>query len=398
MNKAEACTAFADVCRQKMPRSRVQYLDIGDYLAVSTHVLLKFAPKRQQQEITSAIGTMVSKLPNADVNVIGLHATHFCAGLPIFPCQVKAVASIRATVFITLLDDVYACRKRLEQAGYPFAYNQLLSWRQIECGIGDNLAAALGTENIYIAGKHPRITLFRLLFEPQCPRLYSASQITKVRDDTDLKNEINAHRERIHQEFVVFDPLTVDDRLLINGLPPSEDDGLTFAVDATERWSCELTHLGKEYAPLIPEGDGFFPLTIDVGEARALSTPVKGSGFRNPIDAQITHRDFRYIDQADVIAAYRPRLGGYESPGVAAEKTYAAGIGATPVVEYSTEQDVSDSVSKPFSTELPGPMLTDLEAFYIALRKTAQAEARRRCKERGSFYKQFETCRTRFAG
>ncbi len=371
----------------------MQYLDIGDHIDVSSLVLLKQNPRRQQSEVLSGLKKISKQLKKAHLNIIGLHATHFCNGIPIFPCSAEALSLVSPDMSITLLDDVYACRIRLEKAGYPFNYSQLLLWRQIELGIADSLAAACKCENVFFAGKHPRIAMYRLVFEPRCPRIYSASQITNVRNSPELAKEIDKHRERIHKQFVVFDPLTIDDRILINTIPPTTFTETTHGIQMGLRWPCGLSHLGEDYKPLIEDGTDFFPLTVDVSETRDLAKPVERISIRNVIDAQITNRDFRYIDQSDVVSAYRPRLNGKESGGVAAEKTYASGVAEKPVVEYSTKTDLVGFGSRPFSTDLSGPVISELDAFYAALVKTAKSEATRRCARSREICARFEAFR-----
>jgi len=140
-----------------------------------------------------------------------------------------------------------------------------------------------------------------------------------------------------------------------------------------------------------------FPLTIETDEGRELSKPAERRSHRSIIDAQIRHRDFRYIDQSDVVSAYRPRLNGHQSSGVAAEKTYAAGTGATPVVEFTPAEDVKKIESEPFSAPLPGPVFDTLSEFYRALDKTARQEAQRRYVRKQAWYRKFEGFRNSFA-
>ncbi len=374
-----------------MTRARIQVLDIREYLGDSTHVLLIRPQKKQREAVTEAIGRMSGRLPEADLNIISLHACHQCGSIPVFPCTSEAVKGLDPAICITLIDDVYSCRKRLKRGGYPYRHHQLLNWRQIECGIADLIADASSIENVYLAAKHPSMMVYRLLFEPKRPRLYSASQITNVRDNPQARKEIEAHRRHIHQEFVVFDPLTVDDRILVNSLPGEDPEGETFQVGFDARWPSDLSEIGPHYESLVPEDPNLFPLTVEVKEAEELNRPDQMSSPMSTIDAQITQRDYRYIDQADVMAAYRPRFLGHESRGVAAEKGYAAGAtGATPVVEYSPPEDTADTASRPFSTPLPGPVLTDLHRFYEMLDSTARAEADRRYQRNAERYRIFE--------
>ena len=132
-----------------------------------------------------------------------------------------------------------------------------------------------------------------------------------------------------------------------------------------------------------------FPIEISKQEAQYLNRPLERSSYRSPIDTQIRSRDFRYIEQSDVMAAYRPRLNGRESPGVAAEKTYAAGMGVTPVVEFSPPSDTRGMASRPFSTTLLGPACTTKTGFYKKLSQVAAAEAKRRCQSKRDYYARF---------
>lgn len=400
VRKRQAGESLASVCRHQLPACKVQYLDVADFLSVSTHLLLDYTPKEQQDEVTQAIARLAVSLKRANLNIIGLHASHLSYGIPVFPCSAEAVSVLGPHLFITLLDDVYACRARLAGDGYPYSCYLLLNWRVMECGVADHLASACKVENIYLAAKHPRMTAYRLLFEPRMPRLYSASQITAVRDDPQLRQEIEQHRRRLHQQFVVFDPLTTDDRVLVNSLP-KEPRGTSITIGTEARWPCDLSDLGEDYACLVAENGSLFPFQIDVREAIELSTPLERRSFRSPIDAQITQRDFRYIDQSDVVSAYRPRLNGHESSGVAAEKRYAAGTGKRPVVEYSTQDDLDkfyhETESRPFSTPLLGPACTTPDQFYGKLAEIAKRESARRYGQRRRSYARFEAFRDAFA-
>ncbi|KPK47816.1 MAG: hypothetical protein AMK72_07915 [Planctomycetes bacterium SM23_25] len=339
---------------------------------------------------------MSGRLRDADLNILSLHACHQCGSIPVFPCSSEAVKGLDPAICITLIDDVYSCRQRLERGGYPYGYHQLLNWRQVECGIADLIADACRIENVYLAAKHPRMMVYRLLFEPKRPRLYSACQITNVRDDPKARKEIEAHRRHIHQQFVVFDPLTVDDRILVNSLPGEEAEAETLQVGIDARWPSDLSDIGSHYEGLVPEDPNLFPLTVQVKEAEELNTPDQMSSPMSTIDAQITQRDFRYIDQADAVAAYRPRKG-HESRGVAAEKMYAAGSGGKTVIEYSPWEDIEGTQSRPFATPVAGPVLQDLSNFYRSLEASARQEAERRYARKNAYYTRFEAFRDQFS-
>ena len=389
VGKAEFSASFERVCKKYLPQRKVQSLDIGTFLEKSTHIVLGNPPRVQQEQVSDAIDKMRKLRAQADLTIVRLHASHLCSGIPVFPLSAKALASLRPDICLTVFDDVYASKKALEGAGYPYRYDTLLNWRIIECGVADHLAAACDdVENIYLAAKHPAITAYRLVFHPEIPRLYSASQITAVRKNPALRSEIEKHRRWLHKKYTVFDPLTIDDRVLVNSLPgPPRVKNLRVTADA--RWPSDLSDLGEDYASLVAEDYSIFPITVNKREAQYLNGPLEHSSYRSPIDTQIRSRDFRYIEQSDVMVAFRPRLNGQESPGVAAEKTYAAGMGMTPVVEFSPPSDTHGLASKPFSTTLLGPACRTKTSFYKELSRVAAKEAERRCVTKRKYYARF---------
>jgi len=345
-------------------------------------------PLVQQGYVSDAIKKMQKLRAKADLTIVHLHASHLCAGIPIFPLSTNAIRSLRPDICLTVFDDVYACKKALEREGYPYRYETLLNWRIIECGVADHLAAACRVDNIYLAAKHPAITAYRLVFHPEIPRLYSASQITAVRNNPALRDEIETHRRRLHKKYTVFDPLTIDDRVLVNGLP-GRPRTKNLRVSADARWPSDLSDLGQYYASLVAEDRSVFPIDVNKQEAQYLNEPLERNSHRSPIDTQIRSRDFRYIEQSDVMAAYRPRLNGHESFGVAAEKTYAASMGNTPVVEFSPPGDTQGLASNPFSTTLLGPACRTKTSFYKELSRVAAREAKRRCEAKRNYYARF---------
>jgi len=360
-------------------------------------VLLGRPAAQQQEELTAAIERLSQAVNDAgtDLNVIALHGTHLCGGIPTFPCTASALKRLHPDVIFTLLDDVYACRSRLAAAGYDYPYKQLLVWRQIECSFADHLAACCDVPNIYIAAKHPRLTLYRLLFEPRCPRMYSASHITEARPNVHFRDEIDENRRTLHKDYVVFDPLTVDDRVLVNKLADVSNGPEFLPIDASDRWPLALERLGDGFQSLVDADRDVFPIKVSVEEARDLTRPDSLTPYMSIIDLQITQRDYRYIDQSDVMVAYRPRMNGQESLGVAAEKRYAAGSARKPVVEYSPELDGKVRQSRPFSTPLLGPACPTLSGFYEKLADEARREAERRYARSPQYYNRFDQFRNK---
>jgi adenylate kinase len=252
---------------------------------------------------------------------------------------------------------------------------------------------------MYLAVKHPAVLMYRLIFHPALPRVYAAFPITKTREIEARRREINQHRSHLHREFAVFDPLTIDDRVLINKLDArTQADNLL--IEAQDRWCCDLTELGPDYASLVAEDPALFPIAVPVKEARELSLQLEQQGWSTPIDAQIRNRDFRYIDQSDIVAVYRPRWDGQHSSGVGAEKTYAGGIGRKPFVEFNLKSDMQKYVkkqgSKPFTPNISAPTFTNKEDYYHKLAELGSTQAAKRCRKWREHYKKMEAFRQSF--
>ena len=57
VRKRQAGESLASVCRNQLPACKVQYLDVADFLNVSTHLLLDYTPKDQQEEVSPDIAS-----------------------------------------------------------------------------------------------------------------------------------------------------------------------------------------------------------------------------------------------------------------------------------------------------------------------------------------------------
>lgn len=149
--------------------------------------------------------------------------------------------------------------------------------------------------------------------------------MTRTRNIKKRKEEIDNFRYALHEKFSVFDPVTIDDRVLQN---PFESEKKRqevrgkkwYTVRPRERWyiPAEKTLCGEDTKG-IPK--------ISIHDMREVAVPAH-SGEKSAIDRQITTRDLRLIDQADVIVIYRPQYGGKGwSGGTLVESNYAQRTG-----------------------------------------------------------------------
>lgn len=209
------------------------------------------------------------------------------------PIPIGALKESRPEFCITIHDDLYAVRKRLENSGFWFNYQQLLNWRNAELLAADIVAVEVLSRrngiieppNLWLGVKHPLSSIRRLLFDPKCPKVYAAFSITAPRlvSDPALKakliRETNEYRRHLYQKgLVIFDPATLDDRLLISCVErdtQAEQKMLSIAED--ERWSYVISNEGED-APAVTDPAGVFPLSIAQKHllSRALLEPLMG--------------------------------------------------------------------------------------------------------------------------
>jgi len=189
---------------------------------------------------------------------------------------------------------------------------------------------------------------------------------------------------------VVFDPATLDDRLLINKV---KDDTAPRAeaitVRADERWPYRI---GPDEAnqPCVDDPEGVFPLDIAHAEAFLLKGAL-GSPHSpyNDIDAHITQIDLRYVKQADFVTVWRPFSRGFQSLGCYREVRTAESLNKE-VIAYCPNEDQQAFRSNPENKMRPlqeiwpptVPLIPDEQQFWSRVRQAVEMLAGRRadCK------------------
>ena len=120
-------------------------------------------------------------------------------------------------------------------------------------------------------------SLYRLIFKPDTKRVYPSFPMTHVMDLPDTLAEINDFRRTLTERFITFDPGDVDEKTLLMDAEAAAKRG--------EKALSVKVH-GRE-------------LKFDVGEVLSVA---------RDIDAQIYARDFKLIDQSDMIISFIPEL------------------------------------------------------------------------------------------
>ena len=365
-------------------------------------VLLDDALSERRAALQSAIETLKDGPDGpGKALAIGVHATHFVEAMLSCPLPVRDLEALGVALCLTIHDDLYALKKRLAQKGFSMPYQQLLVWRSAELLVADLAASCLVPKrngqldppNIWLGAKHARASVWRLLNDPTRPRVYGAFSITGVirspaAERSQLIHETNEYRRKLHDlGIVVFDPATLDDRLLINKV---KDDTAprdeTITVKADERWPYRID--SDENQPCVDDPEGVFPLDILHAEAFLLKGAM-GSPHSpyNTIDAHITQIDLRYVKQADFVTVWRPFSCGFQSLGCYREASTAADLHKDVIAYCPTEDQEAfqrKNEMRPLQEMWPPtiPLVPDKQHFWTMVDEAVKNLSRRRasCK------------------
>jgi adenylate kinase len=209
--------------------------------------------------------------------------------------------ALDADVYITLVDNVDAVHERLtREFDLPHSLKDILVWREEEILATEVLASAVRGQGCYFVfargvEDHTVESLYRLIFRPELKRVYPSFPMTHVMDMPQTLAQIDAFRAVIAEHFITFDPGDMDEKRLLSHAAAAMQEGRTrFEIDVHNR-----------------------PVEFDVAEVTSVA---------RDIDAQIYARDFKLIDQSDMIVSFIPELPGGKpglSSGVERELQHA---------------------------------------------------------------------------
>lgn len=196
--------------------------------------------------------------------------------------QIKA---FKADLYVTLVDNVEAVHGRLlRDHDIDHTLKDVMVWREEELLATEILANMLkGYGHFFMLSRGRRElttrTLYRLLFEPKRKRAYLSFPMSHVMDLPQTLAEIDRFKRAFDEHLICFDPAEVDEFALHTAALAALQDGRTTVEVAG------------------PQG----PLTLKTAEVAQISGDILG---------QIYARDFKMIDQADMIVSLIPELPG----------------------------------------------------------------------------------------
>ena len=201
--------------------------------------------------------------------------------------------------FICLVDNIEVVNDRLHRDHVIDAtLKDCMVWREEEQLATELLSQAVVGSKFYILsrGRHTdtRKTLFRLICRPNMKKVYPSFPMSHVVDMPDVLAEIDHFRAQLAEHFICFDPGDVDEKLLL-------DRAIAAARDGKEFIEVEPHSFGGAKGSGTGGGGSAGPLRVRVREVLDIA---------GDIDGQIYMRDFKLIDQSDMIVSLVPELAG----------------------------------------------------------------------------------------
>ena len=238
-----------------------------------------------------AASSPVSEHPDMMVNT---HATFRWRHGLFSAFDFDQMALMEGNMFICLVDNVETVHQRLhEEHEIEATLKDCMVWREEEILATELLANAMGChDQFYILsrGRHQETheTCLRLVTRPEMRKVYPSFPMSHVMNMPDVLAEIDAFREQIARYFIAFDPADVDEKLLLDRAIDARKEGLeTIQVEPH-------TFGGKSE-------EGAPAPVVSVQEVLDIA---------GDIDGQIYMRDFKLVDQSDMIVSYIPELEG----------------------------------------------------------------------------------------
>jgi adenylate kinase len=199
--------------------------------------------------------------------------------------DIDQIKELKADYYMTLLDNAESVHQRMvRDHDLDHSLKDIMVWREEELlatEIIANITSGYGHFYMVCRGRTGMTTktMYGLLFEPEKKRVYLSFPMSHVMDLPDTLAEIARFKATIAEHFVCFDPGEVDEFVLH-----------TLALKALSEGQTMIEAEGAEG-----------PVSLKTAEVAQISGDIMG---------QIYARDFKTIDQSDMIISLVPELPG----------------------------------------------------------------------------------------
>jgi adenylate kinase len=193
------------------------------------------------------------------------------------------IKEFNADLYVTMLDNAESVHQRmLKDHDIDHTLKDIMVWREEEILATEILANIIrGYGHFYMVSRGRNIptvqTIYRLMFESQRKKVYLSFPMSHVMDLPKTLEEIEKFKATINEHFTTFDPADVDEFVLHMKCVKALEEGQT-TID-------------------VQAADG--TITLKTTEVAQISGDIMG---------QIYARDFKMVDQSDMIISLVPEL------------------------------------------------------------------------------------------
>jgi len=275
----------------------IQLLNVGDMMYaeapdVRPGRILDLPLSRLHSLRRAAFKDVINETRDSTNVLVNTHATFRWRHGLFSAFDFDQITKLRPDLFICLVDNIETVHERLHRDHEIDAtMKDCMVWREEELLATELMSQAVPGSDFYIVsrGRHASTvrTMFRLVCRPEMRKVYPSFPMSHVVDMPDVLAEIDAFRAKLAEQFITFDPGDVDEKLLLDR-------------------ALEAARQGQEFFDHAPHSFGG-------GKANAQPLRVRTRevlDIAGDIDGQIYMRDFKLIDQSDMIVSYIPELPG----------------------------------------------------------------------------------------
>lgn len=203
------------------------------------------------------------------------------------------IHSLRPDMLICLVDNIEVVHHRLHREhDIDATMKDCMVWREEEILATELMAQAVGCRDrfyILARGRHQDTvrSCVQLITRGDMRKVYPSFPMSHVFDMPEVLAEIDRFRAELSRHFITFDPGDVDEKLLLER-----------AIAAARE--------GRDFLDVEPHSFGGRKVSDD-----PIRVPVRQVlDIAGDVDGQIYMRDFKLIDQADMIVSLIPELPG----------------------------------------------------------------------------------------
>ena len=238
----------------------------------------------------AAFKDIIAESRDSDTLIVNTHATFRWRHGLFSAFDFDQITKLAPDLFICLVDNIEVVHQNLHNAhDIDATLKDCMVWREEEILATELMAQAIPSSKFYIVSRgrfsQTSKTLFQLLCRPEMKKVYPSFPMSHVIDMPEVMAEIDSFRAKLAEHFITFDPGDVDEKLLLDR-----------ALDAAKEGKDFFDHQPHQLGGVEQELEPIKMCTREVLD-------IAGD-----IDGQIYMRDFKLIDQADMIVSLVPEL------------------------------------------------------------------------------------------